>query len=180
MAFYSYSLWWLTPAEAGAIGRSCQFHGLLALQPQGVEHQQQTNWQVWTLLFSVPRLSKLHRITTREERGTQYPKSRIFQVNHQAAVLAGGRLQHLKEVVPLKHLDTKNLQVYILFPGVYTPCDYLSSCIHQLKIPRIKRRALIVAISTLDKPLGCGIQITIAPCLYFLLCVPFKIFEKLI
>jgi len=143
-----------------------------------VEHQQQTNWQVRTLLFSVPRLSKLHRITTREERVTQDSKLRVFQAHHQAAVLTSGRLQYLKEVIPLKHLKTKNLQVCILFPGVNTPCDYLSSCMHQLKIPRIRRRALVVANPMLDKPLGCGIHITIAICFYFPLYVRFKIFEK--
>ena len=39
---------------------------------QGVEHYQQTPCQVWTLLSPVPRLGKLHRLTTLEERGTQW------------------------------------------------------------------------------------------------------------
>jgi len=39
---------------------------------QGVEHHQQTHWHVWTLLSPVPRLGKLHRLTTLEERGTQW------------------------------------------------------------------------------------------------------------
>ena len=55
-------------------------------------------------------------------------------------------------------------------------CDFLSSCMPQLKIPKIWRRALIVAIPNPEKPLG-------EPKSYrpiYLLCVPFKIFERLI
>ena len=55
-------------------------------------------------------------------------------------------------------------------------CDFLSSCMRQLKIPKIWRRALIVAIPKPEKPLGdpksyCPISV---------LCVPFKILERLI
>jgi len=50
------------------MGEDCQFHRLVALKPQGVETRQQINWQVWTLLVPVPRLGKLHRLATREER----------------------------------------------------------------------------------------------------------------
>ena len=53
------------------MGGSCQLHRLLALYPQGVENNQQTYWQVWTLLPPAPRLGKFHRLVTREERGTQ-------------------------------------------------------------------------------------------------------------
>jgi len=55
-------------------------------------------------------------------------------------------------------------------------CDFLSSCIHQLKIPKIWRRALIDAIPKPEKQLG-------DPKSYrpiSLLCVPFKILERLI
>jgi len=55
-------------------------------------------------------------------------------------------------------------------------CDFLSSCMCQLKIPEIWRRALIVAISKPEKPLR-------NPKSYrpiSLLCVPFKILERLI
>ena len=54
--------------------------------------------------------------------------------------------------------------------------DFLSSCLRQLKIPKIWRRALVVAISKPGKSVG-------DPKNYqpiSLLCVPYKIFEKLI
>jgi len=38
--------------------------------------------QVWTLLL-VSRLSKLHRLTTREERGTQDQEGRVHQAHQQ-------------------------------------------------------------------------------------------------
>jgi len=55
-------------------------------------------------------------------------------------------------------------------------CDFLNSCIRQLKIPKIWRRALVVAIPKPEKPLGdpksyCSIS---------LVCVPFKILKRLI
>ena len=53
------------------MGGSYQLHRLLALQPQGVENNQQTYWQVWTLLTRVPRLGKFHCLAVGEERGTQ-------------------------------------------------------------------------------------------------------------
>jgi len=56
--------------EAGAMGRGCEFHQLLALQLQVVEHHQLTSWQVWMLFSTVPCLSKLH-LASCEERGTQ-------------------------------------------------------------------------------------------------------------
>ena len=76
----------ITTEEAGAMGGSCQFHRFLALKPQGVENNQQTCWQVWTLLSPVPRLGKLHRLATREERGTQDRRPRVHQVRQQAAI----------------------------------------------------------------------------------------------
>ena len=54
--------------------------------------------------------------------------------------------------------------------------DFLSSCLHQLKIPKISRRALVVAIPKPAKPVG-------DPKSYqpiSLLCVPYKILERLI
>jgi len=53
------------------MGRSCQFNRLPELQPEGVEHNQQTYWQVRTLLSSASRLSKFHRFMIPEERDTQ-------------------------------------------------------------------------------------------------------------
>ena len=55
-------------------------------------------------------------------------------------------------------------------------CDFISSCMHQLKIRKNWRRALVVAIPKPEKPLG-------DPKSYrsiSLLCVPFKILERLI
>jgi len=55
-------------------------------------------------------------------------------------------------------------------------CDFLNSCMRQLKIPKIWGRALVVAIPRPEKPLG-------DPKSYrsiSLLCVPFKILETLI
>ena len=55
-------------------------------------------------------------------------------------------------------------------------CDFLNSCMRPLKIPKIWRRALVVAISKPEKPLG-------DPKSYrplSLLCVSFKILERLI
>ena len=60
-----------TTEEAGATGGIGQLHRLLALQPQGVENNQQTYWRVWMLLPRVPRLGKFHRLAIGEERGTQ-------------------------------------------------------------------------------------------------------------
>ena len=55
-------------------------------------------------------------------------------------------------------------------------CDFLSSCLHQLKIPKIWRRALVITIPKPGKPVGDpkSYQL-ISP-----LCVPYKILEKLI
>jgi len=55
-------------------------------------------------------------------------------------------------------------------------CDFLTSCMLQLKIPRIWRRALIVAIPKPEKPLGDPKNY----CLISLLCVPFTSLERLI
>ena len=55
-------------------------------------------------------------------------------------------------------------------------CDFLSSCLRRLKIPKIWRRALVVAIPKPAKPVK-------DPKSYrpiSLLCVPYKIFERLI
>ena len=52
-------------------------------------------------------------------------------------------------------------------------CDFLSSCMCQLKFPKIWRRALIVAIPTPEKSLGDPKSY----CPISLLCVPFKILE---
>jgi len=55
-------------------------------------------------------------------------------------------------------------------------CDFLSSCMRQLKIPKIWRRALVVAIPKPEESLGDPKSY----CPISLLCVPFKILERLI
>jgi len=55
-------------------------------------------------------------------------------------------------------------------------CNFLNSCMRQLKIPKIWRRALVVAIPKPEKPLGDPKSY----CPISLLCLPFKILERLI
>jgi len=52
--------------------RSFQFHWVLSLQPQGLQHHPQTYWHIRIFFSSVPRISKLRRLTTREERDTKH------------------------------------------------------------------------------------------------------------
>ena len=56
------------------------------------------------------------------------------------------------------------------------PNNILSFCMRQLKIPKIWRRALVVAIPNPMKPLGAEKRRRPT----FLLCVPFMIMERLI
>ena len=53
---------------------------------------------------------------------------------------------------------------------------FLSSCLRQLKIPKIWRRALVVAIPKPSKP----VEDPQSYCPISLLCVPYKILERLI
>ena len=55
-------------------------------------------------------------------------------------------------------------------------CGFLTSCMRQLKIPKIWRRALVVVIPKPEKPLGDPKS----NCPISLLCVPFKILKRLI
>ena len=54
--------------------------------------------------------------------------------------------------------------------------DFLSFCLRRLKIPKIWRRALVVVIPKPAKPVGDPKSYRPIP----LLCVPYKIFERLI
>jgi len=78
----------LTPRleEARAMGRSCQFHRFLELQPPGVEHHQQTNWKVWTLLSFRLHLSKLHRLITRKKWDTQDKRPQVHNTHQQGGL----------------------------------------------------------------------------------------------
>ena len=55
-------------------------------------------------------------------------------------------------------------------------CGFLSSCLHHLKIPKIWRRALVVAIPKPMKPVEDSKSYRSIS----LLCVPYKILERLI
>ena len=127
------------PEEAGAMGRSWQSHRLLALQSQGMEHHQQSQWQVRTLIPLVPYLSKFHCITTdREEWGTQNERPQVPKIFSTRRCPAYGRSQHLMEIVslapscqriliiPLNALRQKNLRYHILFSSsLYSMLDQL-------------------------------------------------------
>jgi len=219
------------------MGGSCYFHRLLALYPQGVENQQQTYWQVWTLLspgklhsrqtpslhnsrrtghagpgatsppgssarrdirpmevsarcgesatnllagldapLACARLGKLHRFTTREEQGTQDRGPRVHQALQQ------GEISDLwKYPTPVSHSISETFRpnelaaalrrlkpgkspgLDSIFPEFVLQagsapkswfCDFLISCMRQLKIRKVWRRELIVAIPKPDKPLG--------------------------
>ena len=54
--------------------------------------------------------------------------------------------------------------------------DFISSCLRRLKIPKIWRRALVVAIPKPEKPVGDSKSYQPIS----LLCVPYKILERLI
>jgi len=53
---------------------------------QQTQGHQQTYWQVWTLLSQVPGLGKLHRLATRQKRGTQAWGPQVHQADQQGAV----------------------------------------------------------------------------------------------
>ena len=153
-----------------------------------MEKHQQTYWQVWTLLSPVPRLGKLHRLATREEWGTQDRRPLVHQARQQGAVLSmedsntwGHSISELfrpEELAAvfrrLKPRKSPGLD-YIFLEFIHHAgstlkswfCDLLTSCMcRQLKIPKIWRRALIVAIPKPVKPLGT--QRAIVP---YLCCV---------
>ena len=90
------------------MGGSSKFHRLLALWLQGVENHQQTNWQFWTLFSPVPRLGKLHRLATCEERGT---KDRVASPpgSSTRSCPNSGRSQHLRVTVSLSPLGRRSL-----------------------------------------------------------------------
>ena len=86
-------------------------------------------------------------------------------------------LKHLK---PEKAPNPDSICPELLFHAGATLkswlCGFLSSCLHHLKIPKIWRRALVVAIPKPMKPVE-------DPKSYrpiSLLCVPYKILERLI
>jgi len=179
------------------MGGSCQLHRLLSLQPQGVKNNQQTYWQVWTLLSPGPvsansiasqlvengayktgghesirlankLLSDLWKFPTPEGHSISEP----FRPEEFAAALRRlkpGKSPGLDSIFPefIPHAGSVLKSWF---------CDFLNSCMRLLKNPKILRRALVVAIPKPEKPLG-------DPKSYrpvYLLCIPFKILERLI
>ena len=55
-----------------------------------------THWQIWTLLSPVRHLSNLHRLTTREERGTQEEEPRVHQA-YLSSYPIYGKSQHMRK-----------------------------------------------------------------------------------
>jgi len=179
------------------MGGNCQLHRLLALQLQGVENHQQTYWQVWTLLPPVPRLGKFHRLAIGEERAHKTSDRKPTRLaNKELSYLwkiptgEGHSISEpfspedfgaaLRRLTPGKSPALDSIfPEFILHVGPALKswfCDFLNSCMRQLKIPKIWRRAVVVAIPKPEKPLG-------DPKSYrpiSLLCVPFKILERLI
>ena len=159
------------------MGRSCQLHRLLALQSQSVENNQQIYWQVRTLLSPVARLGKFHCLTTPEKRRTQDRRPRPPS-SSTSSYSTYGRFQHLRITVsphpsgfrpkelaaalrclkPGKSpgLDAIFRELMLLAWSALNSwfCDFLNSCMRQLKIPMIWRRALIAAIPKPEKPIG--------------------------
>jgi len=115
---------------AGAMGRNCQFHRLLARQPQGLEYISKRTGKNghWTLMASVPRLSKLHRLITHEKRGTQYLEPQVHMVYQQSAVrtMEGSNTWVKQYLWPLEELAAthKNLE-----PGKSPGMDSISRCL---------------------------------------------------
>jgi len=161
------------------MGGSCHFHRLILFYPRGVRHHRQTHcqvwtlllpvpryWQVWTLLSQVPRLGKLHRLATREERGTQDQGPRVVQDYQQGTVRPTDYLNTsisepfrpeefaaaLRRLKPGKSPGLDSIfPKFILHAGSALKSwfrEFLSSCMRQLKIPKIWRREQVAVSST--------------------------------
>ena len=164
----------LRPYYLGYNGRSRSDGRKLSIPSTSRTLDQQTCWQVWTLLTPVPRRGKFHRLASREERGTQDRGPRVYQARQQGTVRpmedsntwGSQYLQTLQAggaCCPQAPEARKVSKIVFHLPGVYTPrwvgsqifdYDFLTSCMRQLKIPKIWRRALVVAIPKSEKPLG--------------------------
>jgi len=147
---------------------------------------------------SLAGFSNLHRLATREEWGRQDRGTRVNQARQQAAVrpmensntwratLSLNPLSQRNLLLPSDAWSQKSLRDWIpSFQSLYsTPgrlsdhgfCDFLTSCMRQLKTPKIWRRALILAFPKPERALGDSKSY----CPISLLCVSFKILERLI
>jgi len=175
---------------------SCQLHRLLALQLQGMENNQQTYWQVWTLLSPVPLLGKFHHL--------ELVKNRIHKTGGRASTRLHNKQLSDPWKIPtpeghsisepfrpetfaaaLRRLKPrKSLEWDSIFPKFIPHAgSTLKSCSVTSSIPactnsKFQRsgRALVVAIPKSEKPLGD--QKSYRP--ISLLCVTVKIIERLI
>ena len=137
------------------------------------------------------RLGKLHRLTTREEWGHKtgsHESTRL--INKQLSDLWNVPIPEghsisdpfrpeelaaaLRRLMPGKSPGLDSIfSEFILHAGSALKssfCGFLTSCMRQLKIPKIWRRELIVALSKPEKPLGD----TKSYRLVSLLCAPSK------
>ena len=120
------------------------------------------------LLSPVPRHDKFHHLAIHEEGGTQDQLPRVHQVRQQAAVrpMEDSNSQPFRSeefaaafrcLKPGKSpgLDSILLEFILHARSALKSClcDFLTSCMHQLKIAKIWRRALVVAIPKSEKPL---------------------------
>ena len=140
-----------------------------------MENHQQTYWHAWRLLSPVTGHSKLHHLATREERGIQdrgsestrlvnedlsdqwkiptpegHSISEPFRPEELATALRrlkSGKSPRLDSIFQKFTLHAESaLKSWF--------CDFLSSSMRHFKIPKVWRRALIVAIPKPEKPLG--------------------------
>jgi len=157
-----------------------------------VENNQQTFSQVWTFLSLVPPLSKVHCLATREERDTQDWRppcnrfvNKLLSDLWKIPTLEGHRISEpfspeelaaaLRRLKPGKSLFPELILHARSAPTSWF-CDFLTSCMGQLKIPKIWRRAQVVVIPNREKPLGDRKSYRPIP----LLWNPFKILDRLI
>ena len=126
----------------------------------------------------MPRFSKFHRFTTREERGTQDEVSRAPSTRRCPTYV---RSQHLKEIAalaPLRQSSARKISgIKFYFSKVNTPRRISSQILvmrflHFLHAPTqissIWRRALVVAIPKPNKILGgqrsfCPVYYCVSP-----------------
>ena len=152
-----------------------------------VGHHQQTHWQVWTLLSPVPvsakstasQLVKNGEHRTKNHEHTKLvnkqlsdlwkiptPEGHSISEPFRPEELASG----LRRLNPGKSLGLDSIFTeFILHTGSALKswfCDFLTSCMRQLKTPKIWKRALAVASPKPEKPLGT--QIATVP---YLCCV---------
>jgi len=149
------------------MGGSRALHRLLALQPQGMEKYQQTYWQVWRVHPRVLRFGNsiasqmvkngAHKTSDRElTRLVNKQLSDLWKIPPPEGHSISEHFRPEEFAAALRRLKPgKSPGLDSIFPE-FIPhvgsvlkswfCDFLNSCMRQLKIPKIWRRALVVAI----------------------------------